>query len=120
MTYKKLPAERAGITREVEIAGKEVRLSTGEYKDGSLGEFELKVGKPGSEERIYDVIATFGSLALQHGVPVEKIVKHMMYIDTESGGVVKGCDFRICKSIVDWVGKRLKKDYMQGGGNGMF
>ena len=114
MKRRKPPESRAGKIRTVTIAGLEVTLETGEYEDGSLCEIKVIVGKEGGALRELDVGARGFSLALQYGAPVELIVEHMVYHETELGGVVKGCQIKLCKSIWDWVGRYLRNKYVKG------
>ena len=107
-----LPVDRNGKTIKVVIKGKNVYLTTGEYEDGTLGEIFIKIGKQGEENAVYDMAAIAISLGLQYGVPLEVFVNKLEHQRMESGGVTSDPDLPIVSSIMDWIAKRLRKDFL--------
>ncbi len=74
----RLQEERASITHKFSIAGHEGYITVGLYPSGQPGEIFIKMAKEGSTvSGLMDAFATSISLALQHGVPLEGIVREV-------------------------------------------
>jgi hypothetical protein len=75
-----LPDERRSITHKFSIAGHEGYITVGMYEDGTPGEIFITMAKEGSViSGLMDAFATAISLALQYGVPLEKLVEKFSY-----------------------------------------
>jgi ribonucleoside-diphosphate reductase alpha chain len=83
-----MPVERRSLTHKFCIAGHEGYLTAGLYDDGTVGElFISDVGKEGSTLRgVFSAWATTLSIALQHGVPLESLVRKFAYMRFEPRG----------------------------------
>lgn len=67
-----LPNRRRGHSFTVGDGAHQVHVTTGEYRDGTLGEIFLDCAKEGSFSRgVLNAFAMVVSLGLQHGVPLE-------------------------------------------------
>jgi ribonucleoside-diphosphate reductase alpha chain len=109
----KLPQQRRGTTTSFRIDGCEGYVRTGEFPDGSLGEIFVDVSKQGSTlSGLMDVFAISVSLGLQHGVPLEVYVEKFTSQKFAPAGITKDPDFRMVKSLPDYIFRRLAADYL--------
>jgi ribonucleoside-diphosphate reductase alpha chain len=113
----RLPNARRGTTWRITIGGEEVYLRSGEYDDGTLGEVFIDWGRQGSTLRgITGALSIMISQALQHGMPLEKIVSSLRAHKFEPAGIVAGHDnLRMAESIVDAVVRILGYHYLGRG-----
>lgn len=106
-------AGRARVAR-VSIGGAKVYLHVGEYDDGQPAEMFLRVAKAGSSlGGAFDMAAIAASLALQFGVPLERLASHWSGMRFEPAGATNDPDLRLCRSIADWVAGRLRLWYLE-------
>ena len=109
-----LPARRQGWTQEARVGGHKVFLRTGEYEDGTLGEFFLDLAKEGATLR--GVLASFAiavSKGLQYGVPLEEFVDSFVFQTFEPRGMVdKHPNIKMANSIIDYVFRALGIEYL--------
>ena len=110
----KLPNMRFGPTWRIEVGGEELYLRAGEYPDGTLGELFVDWGKTGSTLRgITSALSIALSQALQHGVPLERVVKALRGHTFEPRGVVSGHDnVKMASSVVDAIVRVLGYYYL--------
>jgi ribonucleoside-diphosphate reductase alpha chain len=111
----RLSDEREGKTHKVEI-GYEKRaikgyISSGTYCDGTVGEIFLEAEKMGTfESGILDAFATVFSIALQYGVPLERLIDKFRYTRFEPSGMTKNEEITSASSVIDylmqWLGIR--------------
>lgn len=101
----RLPNMRFGPTWRFEVGGEEIYLRSGEYPDGTLGEIFIDWGKQGSTLRgITSALSITISQALQHGVPLSRMVKALKGHTFEPRGVVVGHEnIKMAASIVDAI-----------------
>jgi ribonucleoside-diphosphate reductase alpha chain len=111
----KLQDMRFGPTWRIEVGGEEVYLRAGEYPDGTLGELFIDWGKQGSTLRgITSALSITLSQALQHGVPLSRIVKALRGHTYEPRGMVNGhTNVKMATSVVDAI-IRIIGYYYQG------
>ena len=88
---RRMPIERRSLTHKFCIEGHEGYLTAGLYDDGTVGElFISDVGKEGSTLRgVFSAWATTLSIALQHGVPLESLVRKFAYMRFEPRGATR-------------------------------
>lgn len=112
---KLLPTRRHSWTQKVRVGGQSVFLTMGEYEDGSLGEIFLSVSRRGTALRaLFETIAILFSQALQYGCPLETLLDNFS-IDFPPSGIVEGCeDISEAESVLDFVGKLLRRIYLSG------
>ncbi len=111
-TRQHLPPERHGTTHTVVIGDRKVKIITGEFGDGSLGEVFIEIGKEGGEMRVYDCFAISISIALQYGVPLEAFTEKFKNQTMEPCGVTDNDDIPLCSSVVDYLAKWLELKYL--------
>ena len=111
---KKLEDERQALTHKFSIAGHEGYLTVGTYEDGKPGEIFLRMAKEGSTvSGLMDTIAKMTSLALQYGVPLEKLVDQFSHTRFEPSGFTNNREIPIAKSVTDYVFRYLGNRYLQ-------
>ena len=113
-TRRPLPDKKKGDNVKARIGGHSVRLITGEYPDGKLGEIILVTSKEGAAWRaMLNQFAIAVSIALQHGVPLEAFVKVFTFQKFEPSGMVEGGSGRVkmASSLVDWIFRELAIEY---------
>ena len=97
------------------IGGQSVRLMTGEYPDGRLGEVFLLTSKEGQAWRaMLSQLAIAVSIGLQFGVPLKEFVNVFTGQKYDPGGAMTGGSHRIkmTTSISDWVFRELAIEYL--------
>jgi hypothetical protein len=66
-------------------------LRTGEYEDGSLGEFSITMPRENATVRaLMDAVSTAISIGLQHGVPLDAYVEQLINSKFAPHGNVEG------------------------------
>ncbi|MBR79243.1 MAG: ribonucleoside-diphosphate reductase, adenosylcobalamin-dependent [Euryarchaeota archaeon] len=109
-----LPDMKTGTNFKARVGGHSVRLITGEYEDGKLGEIFLLTSKEGAAWRaLLSQFAIAVSIGLQHGVPVDAFVKSFTFSKFEPSGMIEGGSGRVkmSSSIIDWVFRELGIKY---------
>ncbi|MEE3270376.1 MAG: adenosylcobalamin-dependent ribonucleoside-diphosphate reductase [Candidatus Thermoplasmatota archaeon] len=113
-TRRSLPDKKRATSTKARIGGHSVRLITGEYPDGRLGEIILVTSKEGAAWRaMLNQFAIAVSIALQHGVPLEAFIKVFTFQKFEPSGMVEGGSGRVkmASSLVDWIFRELAIEY---------
>lgn len=110
----RLSKKRRGITQEFTVGGQKIYLRTGEYGNGALGEVFIDMHKEGAFARSFaNCFAILTSLALQHGVPIERLVEAFTFTRFEPAGKVGGHDnVKNATSILDAIFRILAVEYM--------
>ncbi|GAB2732521.1 vitamin B12-dependent ribonucleotide reductase [Nocardioides pakistanensis] len=110
---QKVPQRRRGTITSFQVGGTDGYLQTGEYDDGSIGEFFLKMSKQGSTMAgMMDAFSIAVSIGLQYGVPLETYVDKFINQRFEPAGLTDDKDVRMGQSIIDYVFRRLALDYL--------
>lgn len=115
---EKLPNKRAGIIQKFEIAnGNKGYLTVGMYEDGRPGELFLEMNKEGSTiGGLADWGATLFSMALQHGVPLEQLVKQSRHRKFAPNGLVWDAEgINTVSSIPDFVAQYMEQQFLESG-----
>jgi ribonucleoside-diphosphate reductase alpha chain len=113
-TKRVLPHRKRGANFKARVGGHSVRLITGEYEDGNLGEIFLLTSKEGAAWRaLLSQFAIAVSIGLQHGVPIDAFVKSFTFTKFEPSGMIEGGSGRVkmSSSIIDWVFRELAIEY---------
>ncbi len=113
-TRRPLPDKKRATSTKARIGGHSVRLITGEYPDGRLGEIILVTSKEGAAWRaMLNQFAIAVSIALQHGVPLDAFIKVFTFQKFEPSGMVEGGSGRVrmASSLVDWIFRELAIEY---------
>jgi ribonucleoside-diphosphate reductase alpha chain len=116
-TRRRMPIERRSLTHKFCIDGHEGYLTAGMYDDGTIGElFISDVGKEGSTLRgVFSAWATTLSIALQHGVPLESLVRKFAYMRFEPRGATDNPEIPQAHSIPDYVARWLAGRFLDVG-----
>lgn len=110
---RKLPDERNSLTHRFNVAGLEGYVTVGLYEDGRPGEIFLVVAKEGSTlSGVMDAFATAISLSLQHGVPLETLVRKFSHMRFEPSGFTGNQTIPFAKSIIDYVFRWLGSKFL--------
>ena len=109
-----LKSRRDSVTQKFDIydGKKKVTLyvTVGFYPNGQPGEIFLALGDTGEDNRSWiDAVARGVSIALQHGVPLHRLVDLYIYTKWRPFGAVKGYEpIRMCSGPLDlvfrWIG----------------
>ena len=112
----RLPDERRAITHKFDISGHEGYITAGMYEDDSLGEIFITMAKKGSViSGLMDSFATSISIALQHGVPLEILVRKFSHTRFEPAGVTRNPKIPIAKSVMDYIFRWLELKFLEVG-----
>ncbi|MCA9385988.1 adenosylcobalamin-dependent ribonucleoside-diphosphate reductase, partial [Candidatus Dojkabacteria bacterium] len=105
---KKLPIERHSITHKFEVGGHKGFITVGLYENGTPGEIFVQMNKQGSTlAGIMDAWATSVSFSLQYGVPLEEIIRKLVFMRFEPAGMTKNPEIPMAQSIMDYIGRWL-------------
>jgi ribonucleoside-diphosphate reductase alpha chain len=110
---RKLPDDRPSSTHHFDIAGFEGYLTASTYPGtNDLGEIFIRASKAGSPmQGMLDSFATVVSIALQYGVPLEKLIEKFTNTGFAPAGITKNPDIRFCSSVTDYIFKYLKQKF---------
>ncbi|MBU6337018.1 MAG: vitamin B12-dependent ribonucleotide reductase [Acidobacteria bacterium] len=111
---RRMPKERQSITHKFSIGGHEGYITAGMYEDGSVGEiFLTDIGKEGSTLRgMMNAFATSISIALQYGVPLEKLVEKFSYMRFDPEGITQNPEIPFAKSMPDYIMRWLASRFL--------
>lgn len=116
MTRERLPDTRRSITHKCVINAKDRRvklsLIAGLYPDGRPGELFIYGNDEDSATRgVLHAMASFISLLLQTGTPIEKIAEKIAFSRFEPAGFTENPDIPNCSSLTDYIGCWLIKTF---------
>jgi ribonucleoside-diphosphate reductase alpha chain len=104
LTRDRLPDTRESVTHKFSISGHEGYITVGLYEDGRPGEVFIKMAKEGSTmSGLMETIGILTSLAMQHGVPVDSLVRKLENMRFEPSGWTPNSAIREASSVVDYV-----------------
>jgi ribonucleoside-diphosphate reductase alpha chain len=109
MGRTELPSRRRHITQKARIGPQRV-LYLSVDDEQTPHELFLRIkGESGAEKVCcYDVIARLVSLALQEGVPLERIAERLRGTRSEPAGPVQGdALIKFCDGTMDYIGRHL-------------
>lgn len=110
---KRLPDERHSITHKFKIAGHSGYITVGLYESGKPGEIFITMNKQGSTlSGIMDSWATVVSFSLQYGVPLEELIRKMVFSRFEPAGPTSNPEIPVAQSIMDYIGKWLALKFL--------
>jgi len=113
-----LRPRRESITQKFDIYDKKKKVSlyvtVGLYPDGQPGEIFLALGDTGEVDRSWmDAVARGVSIALQHGVPLHRLVDLYIYTKWRPFGPVKGySSINMCSGPLDLVFRWLGIEFL--------
>lgn len=113
MNRKQLAPRRDHITQKVSIGG--IRTCYFSVDSTTPSELFIRVKERNIEAEVvtlYDTLARVSSLALQYGVPLEKIGETLIGVKSDPGGPVQGDDrIALCSGPLDYVGRHILVTY---------
>jgi ribonucleoside-diphosphate reductase alpha chain len=110
---RKVPAKRSGITVSAKIGNQKVWFRTGEYPDGRLAEIFIDMYKEGAAfQSLLNMFAISTSVALQFGVPLEKLVEKFTFTRFEPSGMTDHPNVKVCTSVIDFIFRVLGMEYL--------
>ena len=116
-THQRLPLERHGIIHKFTIGGDlglKGYITANCYDDGRLAEVFLTVHKTGGLARgMTNALAIMISTALQHGVPLAKVVDQLENVTFEPRGLTGNPDIPFAKSLADYLGRWLRLKFLE-------
>ena len=111
---RRLPATRPSVTHKFDVGGHEGYLNVGLYENGQPGEVFITMAKEGSTVGgMMDAFATAISLCLQHGVPLDALVKKFSHQRFDPSGMTSNHDIPFAKSIVDYIFRWLGLTFLE-------
>ena len=109
-----LPNRIAGRSLNVTIDGHDLYMHMTDFSDGRLGNLVLDLSDK-SPPALRETIRMLGetiSIGLKFGAPIEKFIEAYEGHRSSPSGEVKGDDEIVyCTSILDYIAKRLSRDY---------
>ncbi|MDD2480014.1 MAG: HNH endonuclease [Victivallaceae bacterium] len=109
----RLPQTRNSLTHKFDIAGHEGYFTVGLYDNGQPGELFITISKEGSTiAGLLGVIGTLFSMAIQSGVPLNRICDKFIYSKFEPSGWTANEDIGYAHSIVDYIFRWLKMRFV--------
>ena len=110
-----MPSDVTGWRHRFEIDGYKGYLIVNEYENGRPGEVFLKLGKPGSTvSGLIDGFTQLVSIALQHGIPLPKLIESFIDTRFEPAGMTSNKEIRFAKSLYDYLFRYLDVHYYGG------
>jgi len=110
---RQLPKVRNSRTYEFRVAGLKGFFTVGEFEDGTPAELFMQVAKQGSTlAGVMDSLAISVSHGLQYGVPLKAYVRMFTSMSFAPSGLTDDVEIRTTSSLVDYVFKRIGKDYL--------
>ncbi|MEQ8849907.1 hypothetical protein [Botrimarina sp.] len=107
-----LPDTRESRTHKFKVGDTEGYLTVGLYPDGRPAELFVKVSKHGTTvSGLLDAIAALTSIALQHGVALDLLVKKFEYMRFEPSGWTTHDQIHSAHSLVDYIFRWLKLEF---------
>lgn len=93
-------------------------ITTGLYPDGRLGELFVTISKEGSLlSGVLDALAFTISLALQYGLPLQQITRHMRHTRFEPQAFISSPDEALrghASSLLDYIARYLDSRFPNG------
>lgn len=139
-TKESMPDERQAYTRKFVIDGCDFYATVGFYPDGRVGEIFITIGdlsnnhkdlkkahdkKVAGEEEdqgegkmgsiaggLADVLATTASVALQHGMPLKKLVEKWVNVRFEPCGETNVPGIQRASSVIDAIARWLAAKFL--------
>ena len=117
MSKVSMPSERESITHRFKIGTGEGSvkgyITVGLLENGQPGEIFITLKKTGTLERgLCHILAVVISMALQHGVPLERIVTKLKDERFEPAGFTSNPEIPFAKSIVDYVARWIERRFL--------
>ncbi len=111
--HRDMPKTREGLTHKFSIGDHKIYITANRFKEGDLGEIFITAGKEGSVvSGLLGTIARLSSKMMQEGVPAESIVNSLLNLRFDPWGMTDNPDIPMAKSIPDYIGRWLGKNFL--------
>lgn len=108
---KPFAKKRKGVTETVKIGGAKVHFTINTFDDGAPCELFIEMKASDTFMAMLNMLAKFVSHGLQYGVPIEKITSDLCCFEFAPNGFTDDAEIRTAKSIFDYIGKVLLRDF---------
>lgn len=108
---KPFAKKRNGVTETVKIGGAKVHFTINTFENGAPCELFIEMKASDTFMAMLNMLAKFVSHGLQYGVPIEKIASDLCCFEFAPNGFTDDAEIRTAKSIFDYIGKVLLRDY---------
>lgn len=114
-----LPNRRRIVTYKVRVGGSaSTYIRVGLYDDDRVGEIFVTQSLIGSFVRgMVDSAAVLASKALQYGMPFDELCDTFIGTQFDPSGLTDDPEIPQVTSILDYIGQRLRKDFVSAGAN---
>jgi len=107
---ERLPDTHDSVVHKTMIGKVSMYLIAGVFEDGTLGSIEIKVDDKAIRGWCI-CLGIFISIALQAGVPLETITKHLLFQKFDPKGYTHDKHIKFAHSIPDYVGRWLTREF---------
>lgn len=108
---KPFERKRSGITRTFKIGGAKAHFTINIFADGSPCELFVGMEASSTFTAMLNMLAKSVSHSFQYGVPIEKIASDLCCFEFAPNGFTDDPEIRTSKSIFDYIGQVLLRDY---------
>lgn len=111
--HRDMPRTREGLTHKFSIGGNKIYITANRFAEGDLGEIFITAGKEGSVvSGLLGTIARLASKMMQEGASAESIVDSILNLRFDPWGATDNPDIPMAKSIPDYIGRWLGKNFL--------
>lgn len=110
---RRLPDQCKAMRKKFSIGGVEGYIHAGTYEDGTLGEIFVTTCMGSTIDGLLDTWAKAFSNALQHGTPLEQLIRMHRNQRFEPSGPTGDPDTPVCTSIPDYVVRYLERMFLK-------
>ena len=107
---QQLPATHTSVVHKTKIGKVSIYLLVGLFDDGLPSEMFIKVNDK-TIRGWCNCLGIFLSIALQAGVPLKTVIKHLRHQKFEPSGFTENEDIKFCSSIPDYIGRWLEREF---------
>jgi len=113
LLQKRPKSVRQSETTVCGIGGSEIALTVGHYDNSTPAEIWAKMGKAGSfAHGMIDAYCKLWSIAIQYGVPLEKLISAFRYIEFPPNGLVQDHPaIKTANSVIDYIAQHMLYRY---------
>jgi ribonucleoside-diphosphate reductase alpha chain len=108
----KLPPVRPSVTHKFRVGGCEAYMIIGLTEQGQPAELFVKISKQGSTlSGLVDSFCRALSMALQYGLPLEKVISKFEGMRFEPSGATTNPKIPTADSLVDYIARYLRMNW---------
>lgn len=111
---RKMVGDRKAVIHEFQLNGHKGFLTVGLYEDGTPGEVFVDISKEGSTvSGLMDSWSMLFSFCLQHGVPMEKLIKKLSHTKFDPSGWSAIPEIGYAHSLPDYIARWLELRFIR-------